>query len=64
MEKKFLFKMLRNSFLQYGRDLEIDPLSNDDYIKIIEKISEEKKKDTEWYEVVEDIVYGYLTNQE
>jgi hypothetical protein len=64
MEEKFLFKMLRNSFLQYGRDLDIDPLSKDDYIKISEKITDGKNKETEWYEVIEDVVYGYLTNQE
>jgi hypothetical protein len=64
MENKFLLKMLKNSFLQYGRDLDIDPLSKDDSLQLIEKITDEKDKDTEWYEVVEDVVYSYLTNQE
>jgi hypothetical protein len=56
--------MLKNSFLQYGRDLDIDPLSKDDSLQLIEKITDEKDNDTEWYEVVEDVVYSYLTNQE
>jgi hypothetical protein len=64
MGNKFLLKMLKNSFLQYGRDLDVDPLSKDDSLQLIEKITDEKDKDTEWYEVVEDVVYSYLTNQE
>jgi hypothetical protein len=64
MENKFLLKMLKNSFLQYGRDLDIDPLLKDDSLQLIEKITNEKDKDTEWYEIVEDVVYSYLTNQE
>ncbi|WP_299088169.1 YqzH family protein [uncultured Metabacillus sp.] len=64
MEEKFLLKMLRNSFLQYGRDLDEDPLSKDDYIQLLEKAVNEKDQDTEWYEVIEDIVYGYVTNQD
>lgn len=64
MENKFLLKMLKNSFLQYGRDLDIDPILKDDSLQLIEKITNEKDKDTEWYEVVEDVVYSYLTNQE
>ncbi|MGM7721287.1 YqzH family protein [Metabacillus sp. Hm71] len=64
MEEKFLLKMLRNSFLQYGRDLDKDPLSKDDYIQLLEKAVNEKDQDTEWYEVIEDIVYGYVTNQD
>ncbi|MGM0874094.1 MAG: YqzH family protein [Bacillota bacterium] len=64
MEQKFLLKMLRNSFLQYGRDLDEDPLPKADYIQLIEKITGTKDDHSEWYEVVEDVVYGYLTNQE
>jgi hypothetical protein len=64
MEKKFLLKMLRKSFLQYGRHLDEDPLSNEDYIQLMKKITNTKDDHSEWYEVVEDVVYGYLTNQE
>jgi hypothetical protein len=64
MEEKFLLKMLKNSFLQYGRDLDEDPLSKGDYIHLIEKVTNEKDPNTEWYEVIEDVVYAYLTNQE
>ncbi|KKI93064.1 hypothetical protein WQ54_06035 [Bacillus sp. SA1-12] len=64
MDEKFLLKMLRNSFLQYGRDLNEDPLSKDDYIQLIKKAAIEKDPNTEWYEVIEDVVYAYITNQE
>lgn len=64
MEEKFILRMLRNNFLQYGRSLIENPLSEDDYKFIIEKITAEKDEDTEWYEVIEDVVYAYFTNQE
>jgi hypothetical protein len=64
MEEKMLRKMLRNCFLQYGRNLDEDPLPEEDTAYVIEKITRDKTEDTEWYEVVEDVVYSYLTNQE
>ena len=64
MEEKILFKMLRKSFLQYGRNLAEDPLSSEDSAYLLEKIAADKNDDTEWYEVIEDAVYSYVTNQE
>ncbi|HZH58730.1 MAG TPA: YqzH family protein [Metabacillus sp.] len=64
MEDKILIKMLRKSFLQYGRNLEEDPLSEEDSIYLIKKITVDKTEESEWYEVVEDVVYSYITNQE
>lgn len=63
MEEKFLLKMLKNSFLQYGQNLNESPLPKDDYIHLLRKIIADKDDDTEWYEVIEDVVYAYLTNQ-
>jgi len=64
MEDKILIKMLRKSFLQYGRNLDEDPLSEEDSIYLIKKIQVDKTEESEWYEVVEDVVYSYITNQE
>lgn len=64
MEEKILLKMLRKSFLQYGRNLDEDPLSSEDSAYLLEKIATDKNDDTEWYEVIEDAVYSYVTNQE
>lgn len=64
MEDKILKKMLRKSFLQYGRGLDEDPLYDEVLAYLIQKIKVDKTDDSEWYEVVEDVVYSYLTNQE
>jgi YqzH-like protein len=64
MEDKFVVKMLKKSFLQYGRDIDENPLSEDEHIQIMKKIKETKDQTTEWYEVIEDVVYSYLTNQD
>lgn len=62
MEEKFLLKMLRKSFLQYGRDLNENPLSKEDTEDLLKQLIKSKTEDTEWYEIIEDIVYSYLTN--
>lgn len=64
MEDKILMKMLRKSFRQYGRNLDEDPLSEEDSMYLVQKITVDKTKENEWYEVIEDVVYSYLTNQE
>ncbi len=64
MEDKILKKMLRKSFIQYGRDLDEDPLYDEVLAYLIQKIKVDKTDDSEWYEVVEDVIYSYLTNQE
>ena len=64
MEDKILIKMLRKSFRQYGRNLDEDPLSEEDSMYLVQKITVDKTKENEWYEVIEDVVYSYLTNQE
>jgi hypothetical protein len=64
MEDKFVVKMLKKSFLQYGRNIDENPLSEDEHIQIMVKIKEEKDQTAEWYEVIEDVVYSYLTNQD
>lgn len=64
MEDKFVVKMLKKSFLQYGRNIDENPLSEDEHIQIMKKIKETKDQTAEWYEVIEDVVYSYLTNQD
>ena len=64
MEDKFVVKMIKKSFLQYGRNIDENPLSKDEHIRLMKKIKETKDQTTEWYEVIEDVVYSYLTNQD
>ncbi|WP_243290155.1 YqzH family protein [Bacillus sp. FJAT-47783] len=65
MERKLLDKMIKKSFLQYERNLTIDPLTEKEYERLYEKICHEKEtqKTTEWYEIIEDVVYDYITNK-
>ncbi|MFC0271462.1 YqzH family protein [Metabacillus herbersteinensis] len=64
MEEKFLYKMIQQCFYQYERDLAIDPLTDEEYVRILAAVKDQKDEGSEWYEVVEDVVYGYVTNQE
>lgn len=65
MERKLLDKMMKKSFYQYERDLTNDPLTEEEYDRLYEKIwhEKEKQKTTEWYEIIEDVVYEYITNK-
>ncbi|MBD1378743.1 YqzH family protein [Metabacillus arenae] len=64
--EQLLLKKVQNSFLQYGRNLNIDPLLPEEKQWILEKLEKAKLKDpsAEWYELVEDVVYDYVTNQD
>jgi len=63
MEKKLLIKMIQSSFYQYERDTNEFPLKEEEYDEMIQKIMEEKERDKEkeWFEIIEDIVYEYMT---
>lgn len=63
MEKKLLFKMIQSSFYQYERDTTQFPLKKEEYEDMIQKIMREKEKndEKEWFEIIEDVVYEYLT---
>jgi hypothetical protein len=63
MDEKLLKKMIRNCFSHYCHDMDIFPLANDDYEQLYRKIILEKEKqpDIELYELINDLVYEYLT---
>lgn len=61
----FIQKKLQKAFAQYGRDIKTDPLTKEELYTLYEIIKEEKEvnKTSEWYEIIEDIVYDYITNK-
>ncbi|MFE7060841.1 YqzH family protein [Sutcliffiella sp. NPDC057660] len=62
MENKLLRKMIRNCFIQYQHDLESVPLSEEDYIRMTAEITEIlQTEETDVFEVVNDVVYEYLS---
>ncbi|USK32443.1 hypothetical protein LIT25_17795 [Bacillus sp. F19] len=61
MNEKWIYKMIQQSFQQY--ELE-GSLSEKEAHELVAKVIEKKQEETEWFEVVEDVVYGYVTNQE
>ncbi|MDQ0161443.1 YqzH family protein [Bacillus alveayuensis] len=65
MDTKMMKKMIQRSFHQYGCD-SFAPLSEEEYERLIKRVLEKKEKEPkeEWYEMVEDIVYEYITNEE
>ncbi|WP_433742995.1 YqzH family protein [Falsibacillus pallidus] len=63
MNRKILHKMIEHCFLQYNHVRDSIPLSAEEYDELSARITEEKKKqpDSEIHELVEDVVYEYLT---
>jgi YqzH-like protein len=63
MDEKLLNKMIRNCFSHYCHDIDIFPLANADYEQLYQKIILEKEKhpDIDLYELINDLVYEYLT---
>jgi hypothetical protein len=61
MDEKWIYKMIQQSFQQY--ELE-GSLSEKEAHELVAKVIEKKQEETEWFEIVEDVVYGYVTNQE
>ncbi|MFZ3588514.1 YqzH family protein [Bacillus sp. DJP31] len=64
MEKPFIEKMIRNCLYQYQHTVDSVPLSKNDYEELYEQILVLYKQDNEdLHEIVQDVVYEYLTNQ-
>ncbi|MFY0757694.1 YqzH family protein [Metabacillus dongyingensis] len=62
MDEKWIYKMIQQSFQQYELEGSLSKKEAHDLVaKVIEK---KQQEETEWFEVVEDVVYGYVTNQE
>ncbi|MBS2969522.1 hypothetical protein J9317_12175 [Metabacillus sp. KIGAM252] len=64
MQKEWLEKMLIRAFKQYGRDLEEHPLPEKEMVSFIEDLKHAKDEETEYYEVIEDLVYEYMVNKD
>lgn len=58
MEKKLIYKMLRQCFQQYEHEA-----SEEDYEKLCVRVVEEAEgAQVALYELINDVVYEYLTN--
>jgi urate oxidase len=65
MEKPLVEKMIRNCLYQYQYTEDSNPLTKGDYEQLYERIVDiYKNGEVDLYEIVEDVVYGYLTNNE
>lgn len=65
MEEKLLIKMIEKCFQQYGRNLINNPLDEEEMKELIRELVRQQQVDSssEWFEMIEDIVYEYVTNQ-
>lgn len=58
MEKKLIYKMIRQCFQQYEHEA-----SEEDYEKLYKRVVEEvEEAEVALYELINDVVYEYLTN--
>ncbi|MGS2776158.1 YqzH family protein [Robertmurraya sp. GLU-23] len=59
MEKKLIYKMIRQCFQQYEHEA-----SEEDYEKLYKRIVEEQAQEDQvpLFELINDAVYEYLTN--
>ncbi|WP_077213885.1 YqzH family protein [Bacillus dakarensis] len=65
MDKKFIYKMVRNCFKQYHNEHEDFPIKEGDYERLYKKIITAKEKDHEstLHDIINDIVYEFITNE-
>jgi hypothetical protein len=65
VDKKLIYKMIRNSFLQYNHLAESIPLTEEDYEELFEEVHKRMDQDIEsnLHEIVQDIIYDYLTEK-
>lgn len=64
MEEKLLQKMLRNTFYQYQHDSESIPVTDSECQALMTKIKKLMEVDpsAEIYDIINDVVYEYLTS--
>lgn len=57
--------MIRNSFLQYSHLAESLPLTEPDYEEMFHIVSQrmENEAETDLHDIIQDIVYDYLTEK-
>ncbi|MBE4910391.1 hypothetical protein IMZ08_20325 [Bacillus luteolus] len=63
MDKKLIHKMIRNCFYQYNHDLDSVPLSEREYDDLYDKVSKaiEEDKNADLHDLINDVVYEYLS---
>jgi hypothetical protein len=65
MEKPLIEKMIRNSLYQYQHTIDSIPLTKADYVYLYARILHLYSSGKgELHEIVEDVVYEYLTHNE
>ena len=65
MEEKLIKKMIRNYFFQYNHDSDSIPLTEREYKELYEVIISRKELEEdngEIHDIVNDVIYDYLTN--
>lgn len=65
MNKKLIYKMIRNGFLQYNHLAESLPLTEADYEELFDEVRKRMSQDaaSDLHEIVQDIIYDYLTEK-
>ncbi|WP_404346721.1 hypothetical protein LG311_13490 [Sutcliffiella horikoshii] len=63
MERNLVKKMIRNCFIQYQHDFESVPLNEEEYEKMAGEVNQLTSEDPalDVFEVVQDVVYEYLS---
>ncbi|WP_221565410.1 YqzH family protein [Alkalihalobacillus sp. TS-13] len=63
MEKKLLRKMIDRCLVNYFGDLELSPLTEDEYDELIEQVTFDlnTQQEEEVFTIVHDKVYSYLS---
>ncbi|MFD1738749.1 YqzH family protein [Bacillus salitolerans] len=61
MNKQLIEKMIRNCFYQYQHTLETVPLTQQDYDTLYKKVIKTYTDDQDLHDIVQDVVYEFLT---
>ena len=64
MDKKLIFKMVQNCLKQYNEASMSISLNSKEFEEIYNKIilNKEREKESDLHEIVNDVVYGYITD--
>ncbi|RBP89493.1 YqzH-like protein [Cytobacillus firmus] len=63
MNKRLIYKMVQNCLKQYNEECHSILFESREFAEIFNKVIEEKNKeaDSELHEIVNDVIYGYIT---
>lgn len=62
MDRKLILKMVQNCLKQYNEEGDSITLNSKTFEDIYNKIVEAKKEEDDLYDIVNDVVYGYITD--